>query len=156
MPRRTSEWYEKRIIKDRMDEIFKAYALDEDGEEVVRIYMLFQHKDGRRQTKCLRYRLFFDETKSVKVKTDSVDAYGDLGLYCATDLEHKRFPEDIGIEWLWKDIDDPSPIEDACWYCICSTDCWHLQKYHWKCSNCGEEVEEKSNFCPHCGEKMDG
>lgn len=43
---------------------------------------------------------------------------------------------DLSAKWLEYDVDECGNV------------------YVWKCSECGEEVETKWNYCPVCGSKM--
>ena len=98
----------KRYLLERMTQIFKDYALSEKDEETVRIYMLFKHKDGRTQTKCLR---FTSEEKLGKhamqlEKKYPNDVGKQLGLIRMSDYKIDDDKESQGIELLWEAINE--------------------------------------------------
>lgn len=143
--KKTKEWYEKKRIQNRMNEIFKDYALDEEDEEYAHIYMLFRHRNGETQTKCLRFHKSFEQPE------ETGDAFKDMGFVSASDIET---PESIGIDWLWKSINDESPVKDAFWICTCSLESWQFTYNHFKCSRCNNYVSGTSKYCPNCGSRM--
>jgi RNA polymerase subunit RPABC4/transcription elongation factor Spt4 len=51
---------------------------------------------------------------------------------------------------------DVEPVRHGRWivYEVANTD--EEQPIAWECSECGEVVEAKHNYCPDCGAKMDG
>ena len=75
-----------------MNEIFKDYALDQEDEEYVRIWMLFQHRNGETQTKCLYFRKNYEN--------NSEDVFRDFGdklqafWICICSTQSWQFTED--------------------------------------------------------------
>lgn len=67
-----------------------------------------------------------------------VDVFEDTGL--TSDVQPVRHGRWIDI-YEWAKMHDSIPSG----MCL----------YYW-CSECQEEQEKKSNFCPHCGARMDG
>lgn len=55
---------------------------------------------------------------------------------------------------------DVAPVIHACWndgpgYSVEILRDWYLQPTY-VCSSCKTEEDKKTNYCPHCGAKMDG
>lgn len=55
---------------------------------------------------------------------------------------------------------DVAPVVHACWndgqgYSVEILRDWYLQSTY-VCSSCKTEGDKKTNYCPHCGAKMDG
>lgn len=102
---------------------------------------------GRRaeMAECISREDVLDNSNIITVHTKEygsidvipVDTIADIELADVQPVKHGR----------WIDIYEWAKMHDSIPSGMCL--------YYW-CSECQEEQEKKSNFCPHCGARMDG